>query len=248
IISPQTLPPIQVATNISSSGQGTLLNFKEWAWGTQTQTNINEDTILQWETPGNWIGHELTVTVSNLQEIISSELSPITAWDYARYESANPSGGIWQYTQDYGANWFNWTLNRSNQQKFNFSLTFRTDAVISTVSQIEVTTYADKENQIAVDIYLHNFVTGSNLNIGSLQNGIRWNNATGGDSNYISANGDIIVLFYGNLSGLIRHCNFDYVGVEVTASRRWVNPRDTGVDLEIYDNQTYYNIYDDQYL
>ncbi|MHA1428458.1 MAG: hypothetical protein ACTSQI_20940, partial [Candidatus Helarchaeota archaeon] len=38
IISPQTLPPIQVATNISSSGQGTLLNFKEWAWGTQTQT------------------------------------------------------------------------------------------------------------------------------------------------------------------------------------------------------------------
>jgi len=244
IISPQTLPPIQVATNISSSGQGTLLNFKEWAWGTQTQTNINEDTILQWETPGNWIGHELTVTVSNLQEIISSELSPITAWDYARYTSVNPSGGIWQNTQDYGANWFNWTLYLLIQ-KFNFSLTFRTDAVISTVTQIEVTTYADKDNQMAVDIYLHNFATGSNLNIGSLQNGIKWTNVTGGDSNYVSADGDIMVLFNGSINNLNRKCNFDYVGVEVTASRRWVNPRDTGVDLEIYDNQTYYNIYDD---
>ncbi|HUY01305.1 MAG TPA: hypothetical protein VMV49_17220 [Candidatus Deferrimicrobium sp.] len=198
-------PPFYSQMNLTPTGNGKTYNCYENAWGSKSYLNLNGTSSLAWETPGAWIGQRLSVSITNLTEILPGEAGEF-ADSRTTYSGTYVNGSVALSLITIGGVIGEPYLNYEWDETapLNYTLTFNTGIDRSRVFRIEIHTWSYSTHSGSplrpVSYYLRNYNSGGYQDSGvdAPEDSFNWAfvNLTSGFTDYISASRQMQVNFY----------------------------------------------------
>ncbi|MBD3227424.1 MAG: hypothetical protein GF329_04475 [Candidatus Lokiarchaeota archaeon] len=218
-------------------GPGPILTVLEQSFGTKNDYNIENDTSITWNVPSGWIGSQFGVQISNLTTELDDLLHHIS--DNGDSNAMSENGTSHQDTHYLDGDF--WQLIWFGTEMVAY-LNYTTTAHPNSITNIDISLDFERNfgNGRKLDIAIYDFISGSweileSLNTdGSYTRNYDENDLNNQESNYIDIDGSIDLQFVGQTPSSPSDIKLDYVYINITANREYVNPTD--VNLEVNGN------------